>query len=606
MAWKKTSSYQSRKKGSASPFFDRIRLLQAFIIVFACLLSVRLFDLQVLSYEELKAAADGEHKLFKKLFPKRGQIYVRETHASKETESFLAEVGGERVFPAVTNRDYMLVYAVPKDITNPESVAEVLAPILEIEKEKILERVSKKNDSYEVLKRKVPEDVSDQIKTLSLPGIGFTTESYRFYPEKGLGGHIFGFLGYAGEVYRGVYGLEGYFNDLLSGKEGSLKLETDALGALIPTGENRVIDAQDGMSLILTLDRTVQMVTCDRLHAWVLKHGADGGTVVIMNPKTGSLIAMCSSPDFDPAEYSKHDVATYPNPAIFTPFEPGSTFKAITMAMGLEREKVTPGTTYEDTGSVKIGRFTIKNSDLKSHGRQTMTQVLDESLNTGAIWVARKVGLSDFRTFVKSFGFGEKTGIELDKETRGTISSLNDQNEVYLATASFGQGITATPMQMVNAYAVIANGGNLMQPYIVDAIVQQDGTVIKTKPKVIRRVISERTATLLSGMLVNVVRQGHGKRAGVPYYYVAGKTGTAQVSKKDGRGYESGHSIGSFIGFAPVDDPRFVMMVKVDRPRDVQWAESSAAPLFGDLAAFLLNYYEVPPDEKADDTKKKK
>lgn len=609
MSWRNnSSSFRSKKtaSGAAGIFGDRIRILQVFIVILSIGLGVRLFNLQVLGYADFKSAADGEHKVSKKLFPARGQIYVKEASTSLETQSYLTEVGGERVFPAVTNRFYTLVYAVPKEISDPVATAEALAPILQLDKEKILEKIKKKEGSYQVIKHKVADDDVAKIKALGLTGIGYSPESFRFYPEKGLGGHVLGFLGYAGDVYRGVYGLEGYFNDILKGKEGSLKLETDAVGALISTGENRIIDAIDGSSLILTLDRTVQLVACDQLRAWVAKHGADGGSVIIMEPKSGAIIAMCSSPDFDPAEYSKFDAGKYTNPAIFTPYEPGSTFKVITMAMGLEKNKVTPTSTYEDTGKVTIGPFTIRNSDLKAHGKSTMADVLDESLNTGAIFVARKVGLPDFKNFVRAFGFGQKSGIELDKESSATIASLNDKNEIYLATASFGQGFTVTPMQLVNAFATIANGGNLMQPYIVDAIVKPDGSRLQTKPKTLRRVISERTATLLSGMLVNVVRQGHGKRAGVPYYYVGGKTGTAQVPRKDGRGYESGNTIGSFVGFAPVDNPRFAMLVKVDHPRDVQWAESSAAPLFGDLAKFLLNYYAIPPDEAVEAKAEKK
>lgn len=601
----KRSSKQSRN----TTFFslDRIAILRIGLCLFAGILGLRLVNLQVFSYDEFKLAAEGEHQYLKKLIPKRGEIYVKEPHASVEVKSYLTEVGGEKVFPAVMNREYTLVYAVPKDITEPEKTVESLAPLLpDVDRELLLKKMSKSGDSYEVLKRKVSDEVVDQIKALQLKGIGYTAETYRFYPEKGLGGHVFGFLGYAGEVYRGVYGLEGYYNDILKGKEGSLKLETDAIGALISTGENKTVSAVDGNHLILTLDRTVQLVACDRLKAWTLQHGADGGSVIIMDPHTGAIIAMCATPDFEPAEYNKHDVKTYSNPTIFTPFEPGSTFKAITMAMGLDKELVSPNSTFVDTGQVKIGPYTIKNSDLKSHGKQTMSQVLDESLNTGAIHVARKVGREEFREYVKKFGFGAKTGIELDKETPGNIRSLQDKNEIYLATASFGQGLTVTPLQLTNAYAALANGGNLMQPYIVDAIVKPDGTRLQTKPKVVRRVISERASTLISGMLVNVVRKGHGKRAGVPYYYVGGKTGTAQVSRRDGRGYESSETIGSFAGFAPVDNPKFVMLVKIDHPRSVQWAESSAAPLFGDLAKFLLNYYEVPPDEKEDESPKGK
>jgi cell division protein FtsI/penicillin-binding protein 2 len=224
-----------------------------------------------------------------------------------------------------------------------------------------------------------------------------------------------------------------------------------------------------------------------------------------------------------------------------------------------------------------------------------MTQVLDESLNTGAVFVVRQIGTDAFRKYVEDFGFGVLTGIELETENSGDIRSLSKKGEIYSATASFGQGISVTPLQVVTAYAAIANGGKLVKPYIVDEIDKSDGSKIKTQPKVLKQVISERTATLLGGMLVSVVEDGHGKRAGVPGYYVAGKTGTAQVPKKDGTGYEPDITIGSFVGFAPVEDPKFVMLVKIDHPRDVIWAESSAAPLFGEIAKFVLNYLKVSP-----------
>ena len=577
---------------------DRMMFLQGVCIVVGIILGLRLFTIQVLSYTAYKAAADGEHKFFKKLFPKRGEIFVKEYRSNQSISPLLSDIGGEKVFPAVMNREYKLVYAVPRDIQEREKTAETLAPILGVEKEKILEKLSKKNDAYEVLKRKLSDEEADRIKDLALTGIHFNTEVYRYYPERDLGGHVFGYLGHNTEKVKGLYGLEGYFDSILRGKEGSLRLETDAIGALIPMGENKTVEAIDGNSLVLTIDRTVQLVTCDRLKAWVLQHGADGGSVIIMDPKTGAILAMCSTPDYAPDEYGKFDIKTYNNPAIFTSYEPGSIFKPITMAIAIEMDKVSPTSTFEDTGEVKIGAFTIKNSDLKAYGRQTMTEVLNKSLNTGIIFAARKIGADAFRKYVKLFGFGDLSGIELDTESAGNINSLNNiKNEIYLATASFGQGLAVTPLQIANAYAALANGGTLMQPYIVDEIIKPDGTNVKTKPKIVRKVISERTASLIGGMLVTVVEKGHGERAGVPGYYVAGRTGSAQVARKDGKGYETNTTIGSFAGFAPVDDPRFVMLVKIDHPRDVQWAESSAAPLFGELARFLLQYYEVPPDE---------
>ncbi|MBI4239653.1 penicillin-binding protein 2 [Candidatus Uhrbacteria bacterium] len=588
----------SKRDTDASLYGRRIRIMRIVVLCLFAVFGARLFTIQVMGYDYYRSLADDEHQFFKKLVPTRGEIFLRERNSDTKS-SHLLERNGAKLFPAVTNREYKLLYAVPKLIIDPEKTAETLAPILEMEKEELLKKMSNRTESYRVLKRKVSDETYEHIRALELPGISFNTEVYRFYPEKGLGGHVFGFLGYdAKNVFRGLYGLEGYFHDTLKGKEGSLKVEKDAFGTFIPVGDKKIVDAVNGSSLILTIERTVQLVACDRLTKWVAQHGADGGSIIITEPKTGSILAMCNTPDFDPEQYSKSEPAVYSNKAIFTPFEPGSTFKAITMAMALDMDVVTPQTTYVDTGAIKIGSYTIKNSDLKAHGTQTMMNVLDNSLNTGAIYVARKVGLENFKKYMKAFGFGTRTGIELDSESTGNMKALDDKNEIYLATSSFGQGITVTPLQLVMAYGALANGGKLMQPYIVDEIIKPDGTSIKTKPKVIRQAISERASTLVGGMLVNVVRKGHGQRAGVPYYYVAGKTGTAQVPKKNGRGYEKNVTIGSFVGFAPVDDPQFAMLVKIDHPRSVQWAESSAAPLFGDLAHFLLNYYEVPPDEK--------
>jgi cell division protein FtsI/penicillin-binding protein 2 len=295
------------------------------------------------------------------------------------------------------------------------------------------------------------------------------------------------------------------------------------------------------------------------------------------------------------------DQSVFNNPAIFSQYEPGSIFKPITMAIGLDLKLVNPETTYEDTGNVQIGPHTIKNSDLKSNGIQTMTQVLEKSLNTGVVYVVRLVGPQKFREYAEAFGLGSLTGIELDREAMGDTDSLKKRGEIWSATASFGQGIAVTPIQMLNAFNAIANGGRLMKPYIVREFVESSGAEREVQPKAIRQVLSERTSTLLRGMLVNVVENGHGKRAGVAGYYVAGKTGTAQVSKKDGGGYEKDRVIGSFIGFAPADNPVFSMLVKVDNPKTVQWAESSAAPVFGEIAKYLLNYYKVPPERQGSD-----
>ena len=260
----------------------------------------------------------------------------------------------------------------------------------------------------------------------------------------------------------------------------------------------------------------------------------------------------------------------------------------------MNENKLSADTTFVDTGSITIDGYTIKNSDNKAHGVQNMTQVLDESLNTGAIFAKDQIGNSVFHEYVKKFGFGSLTGIELP-ESKGNLDSLKSNVQIDFASASFGQGITVTPMQLVQSYTALANGGKMMKPYIIQSKVYSNGDKENTKPQEVGRVISEKTANVISAMLVSVVENGHGKRAGVPGYYIAGKTGTAQVPKKDGKGYEKDNNIGTFIGYGPAEDPKFVILVRVDHPRSVQYAESTAAPAWGKLAQFILNYLQVPP-----------
>lgn len=576
----------SQKK---TPKYDRLSILSMAIVVFSSLIIVRLADLQIFQHSFYSALAAGQHELSEKLLPKRGEIFVKDYKAP------------DKLYPLAVNKDYVFVYAEPSRVADPGAAARLLAPLLEMEEVDILARLSKANDLYEPLKHQVPDDKVEQIQGLKLKGIEFQNESYRFYPEKNIGAHILGFLGYQGDQKVGQYGLEGYWEKQLAGENGFLQAEKDAQGRWVTLGTKLLQEAKDGDNLTLTLDHTIQYEACKQLNAEVLKHGADSGSLIIMDPTSGAITAMCGSPDFDPNKYQEvENVNTFINPSTYYIYEPGSVFKVITMAAALDQGKVTPTTTYDDTGSVEIGKYTIKNSDLKANGIQTMTQVLEKSLNTGAIFAARSIGPEKFEDYVKKFGFGVKTGIEVSSEALGNITSLEQHKDLYMATASFGQGISVTPIQLIAAIGSIANDGKLMEPYLVDEVVKPDGTKIKTEPKVVRQVISSKTATTLGAMMVNVVQNGHGKAAGVPGYFVAGKTGTAQVPNENGPGYDPNHTIGTFCGFAPADNPKFVMCVKMDKPKDVQWAESSAAPLFGKMAQFMLNYYGIPPSEKVE------
>ncbi|MEK7167604.1 MAG: penicillin-binding protein 2, partial [Patescibacteria group bacterium] len=351
----------------------------------------------------------------------------------------------------------------------------------------------------------------------------------------------------------------------------------------------------DGSDLILTLDRAIQFKACQAIADGVKKYEAEAGAAIVINPKTGGILAMCGAPDYDPDDYGNvEDISIYNNTGIFQAYEPGSIFKPITMAAALDLGKLEPETTYEDPGFVQYGPYKIKNFADKVYGKSTMVEVLDNSINTGAIFAMNQIGKQAFTQYVKDFGFGKSTGIELDTESPGVVSNLDLKGDIYAATASFGQGIMATPLQMVRAYSVFANAGKMVKPYIVSQIISPEGEVESFSPQEAGQIVSPKTAMVLGGMLVSVVENGHAKRAAVSGYRVAGKTGTAQVASSYG-GY-SGNVNVSFVGYAPFSDPKFAMIVVFYKPKNSQEAAISSAPVFADIAKFILQYYNVPHD----------
>lgn len=433
-----------------------------------------------------------------------------------------------------------------------------------------------------------------------LPGFGFDLEKYRYYPEKEIASHLLGFVSYVDDKAEGKYGLEEFFNEDLFGKYGSLKSEKAGQSNTVIVNDREYVKPENGSDLVLTVDRNIEFVACEKLREAVKQHGADGGSVIILDPKTGAIIAMCSVPDFDPNNYKDVDnIRVYNNPATFDQYEPGSVFKVVTMAIAIDQNKVSPSTTYNDPGELMIKGWSkpIRNSDFDTkggHGVVDMNTVLENSLNTGAIFAMRQVGPKVFADYVRNFGFGEKTGIELGSESSGSIGNLLESKvkEIDAATASFGQGIAVTPLQMIMPYQAIANKGILMRPYIVKEIIKNDGKKEEIVPKQIRRVISSKTADTMSAMLVNVVEKGHSSKAYIQGYYIGGKTGTAQIATAGG--YLKNEYIHTFIGIAPIEDPVFVMLTKMDSPKDVTYAEGSVVPLWKDIADFILKYYQVP------------
>lgn len=560
----------------------RLTALTVFLCACFVIIGLRLAFLQVVSAGDYRRLAEDQYTLFKTLTPVRGEIKV--------VDKFSAEP-----YTVATSIEKDLVYAVPATITNPQEVADKLGPVLGLEPADILAKISDKNKKYVALKKQLTDEEEQKIKDLHLAGVAFEPETLRFYPEKTFLSHVVGYIGYKDDQKSGFYGLEQAFNDELAGKSGSVDQEKDAGGSWIFGTRRNIVPAINGDNLVLTIDKTIQFKAEEILKDTVDKHGADSGSVIVVDPKTGAVQAMASYPNFDPNVYNKvKNIETFNNLATIGNYEPGSVFKAITMAAAVDEGKVTPTSTYVDTGSVEIDGYTIKNSDQKAYGLQTMSQVLEDSLNTGAIFAKEKIGNADFLKYVKKFGFGLKTGIELP-EGKGDLGNLSGSIKVNFDTAAFGQGISVTPIQLVQAYTALANHGAMMKPYIIQSKVDPGGKVSSTEPKKVEQVVSDKTASMLTAMLINVVELGHGKRAGVSGYYVAGKTGTAQVPRKDGKGYDPNNNIGTFVGYAPADDPKFVMLVRIDHPRDVSFAESSAAPAWGQIAQFLLNYYNVPP-----------
>ncbi len=582
MQGKNRYSNKSRRD-SASGW--RIWFVAITLVIALTALVVRLFQLQVLEYSAYKLLASDQHEFQAQLVPKRGTIFLRD------------RLDGS-LHPVAKDRDTRQVYSVRREIKDATSTAIAIAPLLDIPAEQVLFQMLYATSSYQVLSKDVPMEKAEQIRNERYPGIGTSKGPTRFYPEQGLGGQVFGFVGTDDSNKRvGRYGLEASYDTELAGTYGSLLIEKDAAGRRMSIGTTELQHAKDGTDLILTLDRSMQYEACRQARNAVIEFQADTVSIVVMDPETGAIWAMCSAPDFDPANYGKIDsISVLNNPPTFNQFEPGSIFKPLTMAAGIEEGKISPNTTYNDPGEERIDDFTVRNSDKLAHGIQTMTEVLQKSLNTGTIFVQRLLGKETFRSYVHAFGFGEKTGIGINPEAEGDIRPLDRKGAIFAATASYGQGISVNQVQMITAFGALANGGKLMQPFLVKELVRPDGSRTVTEPRVVREVISRRTARLVGGMMVTVVEAGHGKKAAVPGYYVAGKTGTAQIPNPNGAGYLADATMGSFVGFAPSDNPRFVMLVTVEKPRTVTYAEASAAPVFGEMAKFILSTLQVPPE----------
>ncbi len=563
---------------------DRVKIIFLFIFFISGVLAFRLYFIQVINHHIWTAVAENQHTTSQELGANRGEIYIHD---------------GDDRYPLAVNREYQMVYASPQDIVEKDRSAIELARILGMDAGMLRGKFDIPDDPFEIVKKRLSDEEVKNVKDLHLKGIGLLPEKYRYYPGESIASQVIGFTSVQDSKEKGMYGIESWEDDILHGIDGNVSQERDASGRWIPLSDREIIPSQDGKNILLTLDRVVQYETEKILKESVELYGADSATAIVMDPKTGSILSMASFPSFDPNTYSQvDDFSIFMNQSVSMSYEPGSIMKPITMAMGIEEGKVSMNTEYVDTGSVSESGYVIKNAEEKVYGRSTMTKVLEQSINTGVIFVEKQIGNQKFFEYLHNFGFGEKTGIALPAEISGNTRNLkNMKATLSFFTASFGQGISATPIQMLSAYAAIANGGKLMKPRIIDKFISSFGEE-EVAPEMVRQVVSKETSEMLGKMLRSVVVNGHGKKADVPGYLVGGKTGTAQVAKSKGTGYEEGKSIGSFIGYAPINDPKFVVLVKLDNPKNVEWAESSAAPTFGKIMKFLLEYAKIKPTEE--------
>lgn len=556
-----------------------------FLFLFAAII-IRLFYWQVVRADFLESQADSQHFTNTKIDAARGNILFSDG-------SILA-----------SSSPVFALYGLPKTIKQDQKIktAYILAKIFSDDLEEIdplakdlIKRLSQ--DLYWVLLRKdISVEQKKQIEDLNLIGLGFEQGASRFYPEGSSSAHLLGFLGSdAKGAGKGYFGLEGYYDGELKGVPGLIRNEQDARGLPILIGNFLTNTAQNGKDLKLYIDRSVQFIVEKSLTTGIEKYGAKAGSVVVMDPKTGGILAMASFPNYDPLKYSDYPRQYYKNPVVADQYEPGSTFKVLVMAAALNEDLVKPDTKCDAcSGPVSVGGFEIRTWDNKFFPNTTMKDVIVHSDNTGMVFTARKLGLDKFYSYIHNFGFGEQTNVDLQDEASPEIRPKDSWREIDLATASFGQGIAVTPIQMVSAVASVANGGNLMEPHIVKDIKNEKGS-FEIKPKVVRQVIKDSTAQQIKEMMVAAVEEGEAKFVKLKGFRVAGKTGTAQIPVAGH--YDANKTIASFVGFAPADNPKFVMLVRYDEPSASIFGAETAAPTFFEIAKQLLLYYNISPTQ---------
>lgn len=554
----------------------RFKFIFLFFIASFLGIWLKLFYWQVIKSQELSDLGLSQYVSQFDISPKRGDI--------------LASDG----FPLSTNKVSYILYANPKEVKEKDKTSQILSSLTKVDSASISANLALDRE-WVVLKNGIDNNLKEEVEKMKLDGIGFQETQTRFYPEASLAASLIGFVGKDSlGLNKGYFGLEGYYDRQLQGRIDKVAVIRDAFGKPVFAKLKDNSSQQDGRSIQLNIDRVIQFLTDKKLKEGIDLYGAESGMAVVMDPKTGNVIAMSSFPNFDPSTYWNFDENLYKNPLILDTYEPGSTFKPIVMSAALDAGVITPKTTCTIcSGPVKINDYEIHTWNNEYFNNINMIDVMIHSDNTGMVFVSQKLGLDRMLSYFKKFGLGSSTGVDLQGEFYPDLKEKDSWYPIDVATASFGQGISVTPIQLLDAFSSIANNGIRMEPHVVQKIITSDGKEIPIAPKELERPISPETAKIMTEILVNTVNKGEANWARIKGYKIAGKTGTASIPLAGH--YDPSKTIASFIGFAPADDPKFVMLVILNKPTTSIYGAETAAPIFFSIAQDILNYYHIAP-----------
>lgn len=573
---------------------SRSRILMGLLLFVMIVYVGRLFYLQVIRHDYYVAQADGEQLKSRTIPAKRGVIYA---------------LDGSKPVPLAMNQTVYTVFADPQIIKNDEAVAKVVNEIAGGNVRNNFEKLlTKKKTRYQIIATKLTHTQAEKLKAKNLLGIGFHEETQRVYPEGMLASQALGFVNAEG---NGNYGVEAALNDRLRGTDGQLRTVTDVRDVPLTIGDQNIhIPAKDGDNMVLSIDRNIQSYAEDALKRGLDKVGASQGSVLVMNPNNGQILAMANYPSYDPAEFWKvQDAAVFNNAIISAPYEPASVIKTFTLATGIDKGVITPQSTYYNTDKIRVEDITVENAFKGLTGTISMQDVLNNSLNTGTVTVAQRLGdganinrqardtMYDY--FYNRFGLGHSTGVELANESAGLVISPDDSsgegNAVRYSNMTFGQGLNVTMVQVAAGFSSVINGGSYYQPTVVAGTLAADGkSVDKHEAKLVRQSISGSTSGAMRGMLTSARQSvAYMRDADKPGYTIGGKTGTAETLKNGV--YIKSETVGTYLGFGGKDAPEYVIMVQVAAPNRNLEGGLHASPIFTDVSNWMIEYLSIPP-----------